>query len=753
MAKKSKNKEVAEDELSEAAVSGLSPEARRGIITVFLFALAVISVLSLTGSQAQALTFLREIYTNFFGWSRYLVPVLFLFASIMLFLEKRFHWKAINYAGIVLFALSFNGLLHLFVNPTSWQAVLDGSGGGFLGSILAYPLMTYLGFWGSAVTLITFFVVSFLLMFNTSLSSLFLRTKQSQEDLMDQLAIKAKEMRAQAEEDAKKQESSKAADGEDEESPKVIKSVEPAVKPTKKDSDAPEKTEDIAIQTKKYKKVDLPLDLLDNKQSNPQGGDIRANQYTIRKTLENFGIVVEMGEVAVGPTVTQYTLKPADGVKLNRITALSNDLALALAAHPIRIEAPIPGKSLIGVEVPNKSIAVVRLRELMTSRTFMGRKNNLTIGLGKDVSGDVWISDITKMPHLLVAGATGSGKSVFLNTLIITLLYQNGPEDLKFIMVDPKRVELTGYNKIPHLLTPVITDTKKTVNALKWLLSEMDRRYQTLSETGHKNIGSYNPTVIDKMPYIVLVVDELADLMATAASAIEASIIRLAQMSRAVGIHLVVATQRPSVDVLTGLIKANIPTRVAFSVPSLMDSRTILDTSGAEKLVGRGDMLYLSPEFSKPKRLQGAYLSDDEINRIVDYLSREVGEPQFNEAVTAKSTSSPSASGIDSFGDSDSTSGDDDELLDDARRIIIEARKASASFLQRRLKVGYARAARLLDLLEEEGTIGPGDGAKPREVLVSSYEVSDAPVDPVTDSPAMTTGEPPLSEEELKSNG
>ncbi|MBI3626892.1 DNA translocase FtsK [Candidatus Uhrbacteria bacterium] len=742
MGKKLKSQEASSPSQTNFDI-GLSSEAKRGIFTVFLFALAVICGLGLAGGSGQVGNYLREILANVFGWSRYLVPLLLVFAGFMLFFEKKFHWRWVNFVGIFLFALSFNGLLHLLAGPGSWEAVLQGSGGGALGAVLAMPLIKYFGFWASLVILVAFFIASFLLMFNTSLSSLILRTKEKHEDLLDKVALKAKEMASagsDADDDVESVEETVEVSSRPVQPP-VLRKTEGASGAGSSAGSA-DKADDLNISTKKFlRKVDLPLELLDNKVTDPSGGDIRANQYIIHKTLENFGIPVEMGDVAVGPTVTQYTLKPADGIKLNRITALSNDLALSLAAHPIRIEAPIPGKSLIGEEVPNKSIAMVRLREIMTSRSFKSRKTNLTIGLGKDVSGEVWVSDITKMPHLLVAGATGSGKSVFLNTLIISLIYQNGPEELKFIMVDPKRVELTVYNRIPHLLTPVITDTKKTVNALKWMMGEMDRRYEVLSKSGARNIVGYNSEAADKLPYIVLVVDELADLMVAAGSAIEGSIIRLAQMSRAVGIHLVLATQRPSVDVLTGLIKANIPTRVAFSVPSLMDSRTILDAAGAEKLVGRGDMLYVSPELSKPKRLQGAYLSDSEINQVVDYLAKEVGEPQFVEEVTNKPVSGSGG------GNWDSSGGDDDELLDDARKIVIEARKASASFLQRRLKVGYARAARLLDLLQEEGIIGPGEGAKPREVLVSSYEVSGEPEDPIVDSPAMTISEPPVEEE------
>jgi len=464
-------------------------------------------------------------------------------------------------------------------------------------------------------------------------------------------------------------------------------------------------------------KIDLPLALLNSKKDKPTSGDIKNNSFVIQKTLENFGIAVEMGEVCVGPTVTQYTFKPAEGIKLSRITSLNNDLALALAAHPIRIEAPIPGRSLVGIEVPNQTKAIVGLREILESSEFKARKNNLTVALGKDVSGKSWVYDINKMPHLLVAGTTGSGKSVCLNSIIVSLLYQNNPDDLRFIMVDPKRVELPVYNSIPHLLTPVITNVNKTINALKWCLNEMDRRFEVLSQTRRRNIQVYNENLRpgqEKMPYIIFIIDELADLMVAAGRDIEAGVIRLAQMARAVGIHLALATQRPSVDVITGLIKANMPTRIAFSVASGVDSKTILDTLGAEKLLGQGDMLFITAEISKPKRLQGAFVSDQEIKRILNYIREKGGQPDYIDGITEKQKVHGIA-GVGYNGYSD----EEDDLLEEAKELIINSGKASASFLQRRLSIGYARAARLLDILEDNGIIGPADGAKPREILVS----------------------------------
>jgi S-DNA-T family DNA segregation ATPase FtsK/SpoIIIE len=585
-----------------------------------------------------------------------------------------------------------------------------------------------MGFWASSVVLLALAVIGLLLLFEVSLSSLPGKSEQVksfwQNYNQSKSARKVRKIQEKREKEATREiEVSKVIESASEE-PEFFRyqvDVEQAgvgKKIGKELSEEEKEAKQLDLGVGKFKraKIDLPLSLLDGKTTIPDGGDIKANKLIIQKTLDNFGIASEMGDAQVGPTVTQYTLKPAEGIKLSRITALGDNLALALAAHPIRIEAPIPGRSLVGIEVPNEATAIVPLVDILISEQFKNRKSNLAIALGKDVMGRPWLAELDKMPHLLIAGATGSGKSVCINAVIISLLYQNGPGDLKFIMVDPKRVELPIYNGIPHLLTPVITDVKKTVNALRWAIVEMERRFDTLSQAHQRNIASFNAASPEKMPYIVVIIDELADLMAAAGPEVEAAIVRLSQMSRAVGIHLVLATQRPSVDVLTGLIKANITSRIAFSVASLVDSRTILDMSGAEKLLGRGDMLYISAEISKPKRLQGAYASDEEIKKVINYL-KDKAEPEYIEEIVQKQQTS--FSGEASYGDVDSD-GDSDPLLPEAKDVIMRAKKASASLLQRRLRIGYARAARILDLLEEQGIIGPGDGAKPREVLIST---------------------------------
>jgi len=464
-----------------------------------------------------------------------------------------------------------------------------------------------------------------------------------------------------------------------------------------------------------------PIDLLETSDTKANPGNIQKNAEVIMKTLKEFGIDVAMQDVNVGPTVSQYTFKPSEGVKLATITARSNDLALSLAAKSLRMEAPIPGQSAVGVEIPNKSTARVTLRELLESDDYRASKGKLTIPLGRDVAGKPMVMDLEKMPHLLIAGATGSGKSVAINAIIVTYIMNNSPQDLRFILVDPKRVELTGYNGIPHLLTPVITDTDKTVSALKWAVAKMEERYREFSELGHRNLAVYNekPGPKGHMPHIVIIIDELADLMATASNDVEGSIVRLAQMARAVGIHLIVATQRPSVDVITGLIKANIPCRIAFTVASQVDSRTIIDLAGAEKLLGMGDMLYLGGDITKPKRIQGCFVSDKEINGICDFLKKDKFVTYDPTITEYHSGGRGGASGVGGEGAAD------DDLYKEAVSIVTQAGKASSSMLMRRLRVGYSRSARLLDLLEQEGVIGPADGSKPREVYMSPTELTD----------------------------
>lgn len=479
------------------------------------------------------------------------------------------------------------------------------------------------------------------------------------------------------------------------------------------------------------------LDLLEKKQSPADAGDVQQNAQIIRDTLAEFNIDVEMEGANIGPKVTQYTLKPPSGVKLTRITALETNIALNLAAQSLRIEAPIPGQRAVGIEVPNRKAADVRLHGILSAKQWKNTSEPLSFAVGKDISGDAVVGELNKMPHLLIAGQTGSGKSVMINTLLTSLLYRNSPSDMKLILVDPKQVEMAPYEDIPHLLTPVITEPEKTISALKWAVNEMERRYKLLAEEKIRDIKSYNQKIqsggkklsvpdedgneqrVDEgaMPYIVIVIDELADLMMIAARDVEALIVRLAQKARAVGIHLVLATQRPSVDVITGLIKANIPARIAFTVASQVDSRTILDQAGAEKLLGQGDMLLLTPSMSKPKRIQGAWVMDEEVIKITDHL-RMQSAPQYNDEIISQPVQLNGKGGV--VMDFDGGSGDD--MFKDAVRVVVESGKASTSLLQRRLRVGYARAARIIEEMEEQGIIGPADGSRPREVLITSLD-------------------------------
>ena len=662
----------------------VSPETMREIGAILLIVaslLVLLSLLGLAGSLGDSLT------TGgrwLIGYAVYLVaPALLLIGVRLLMAEDNDMGKG-ALVGAVLAFVSLAALLHLPIAAGDASSLASaGGGGGMAGYGVSAVLKQFLSAPASAVILLGLLLVGILLTFNMRFRSIFGRLRAFRPKNESAPEVKINEPRP-----VEAPMASRAA------------SVEAAAKP-----------EDALRSSAGDDDWEVPpYSLLETNTTRADSGNIRANAQIIQKTLADFGVEVQMLDVNVGPTVTQYTLKPAQGIKVGKITNLDKDLALALAAHPVRVEAPIPGKSAVGVEIPNKKAAQVRLKELLESPEFQNRESRLTLTLGRDVSGAVIVADLAKMPHLLIAGATGAGKSVGINSMLLSLLYQNSPRDLRLILVDPKRGELSVYNGIPHLLTPVITTPDKTVSALKWSVAEMERRYQIFAEEGKRNIAEYNSSSESKMPFIVIVIDELADLMAVAAAEVEGLIIRIAQMARATGIHLIVATQRPSVDVITGLIKANITSRIAFAVASQIDSRTIIDMGGAEKLLGSGDMLFLAGDISKPRRLQGALVSEKELSGVTGYLKTQE-EPEYNEEVL-KMPSKPMVGGA--------AGAIDDDLFEEAVEMAIRSGKLSASLLQRRLRVGYARAARLLDLLEERGVIGPADGAKPREVLISN---------------------------------
>ena len=461
------------------------------------------------------------------------------------------------------------------------------------------------------------------------------------------------------------------------------------------------KTKALAVKTW----LKLPTDLLEEYTSKATSGNISKNNQIIQKTLHDHGVEVSMGDVNIGPTLTQYTLKPAESVKLNEITDLWADLSLALAAHPIRIEAPIPGKNLVGIEIPNKIPALVGLREILESEEFKSSKSNLTLALGRDVSGVVALTDLREILHILMSGATGSGKSVLINDMIMSLIYQNTPEDLRLILIDPKRVEFIHYNNIPHLLCPVIYDVDKSVSALRWAMTEMDRRIHILEDAHYRNIDNYNqsqPKI--KLPHIVIFIDEFSDLMAQAANEVEAAVVRVAQMCKAVGIHLIIATSRPSTDVITSIIKANMINRIGLATASAIDSLTIIDTRGAEKLLGKGDILF-GNEANGYKRIQVSLVTDNEIKKITDFLKNETPPGSSDQMIDLSPKDRSTL---------------EDDFYEDAKKVVLNAGLASATLLQRRLRIGYARASKLLDMLEAKHIIGPEDGPKPRKVLINA---------------------------------
>ena len=676
--KKRRNREESGLREPDAAIH---PDVKKTIWIVFCLGVAILFILAGAGQAGPWGANIFGVLDKFFGWGYYLLPVIFFIVAFSLIApeRKRILWLTVV-AGI-LFVASGLGVID----------IISPGAGGLLGLVLG-SLKKPFGMTASLVITFVVLIASFLVVINKPVRMPKIPKKEKSGE---EPPLRVQDYQNEAGKSEKKETALV------EEKPALLVVAAPKKEPT-----FPVK------QAKIRNYVAPPISLLTSSMEKPTVGDLRANANIIKRTLESFGIPVEMGEINVGPTVTRYTLKPAEGVKLARLIALNQDLALALAAHPVRIEAPIPGKSLVGIEVPNKSAALVRLGSLLAYPEFQ-KSSPLSFVLGRNVSGEPVFADIAKMPHLLIAGATGSGKSIMIHSLITALLFKNSPEMLRLILIDPKRVELTIYENLPHLMSPVITENKKAMGVLRWAINEMERRYELLLRAGARDIKGYNQKG-EKLPYLLIVIDELADLMASYGREVEGSIIRLAQMSRATGIHLAVSTQRPSVEVITGLIKANITSRIALQVASQVDSRTILDMAGAEKLLGSGDLLFVSSEHSKPRRIQGAYVTEDEVKKVTAFI-KENNKPEENgeDAINIEENGAPPADlEFDSYSD------DSDELYDEAIRVVREAKKASASLLQRRLKVGYARAARLLDIMEEKGIVGPGEGAKPREVKI-----------------------------------
>jgi S-DNA-T family DNA segregation ATPase FtsK/SpoIIIE len=678
------------------------------IVSVVFATLALITLLSFT-RQGALLTTVFSVMNRGFGWTMFIVPFLLLSLSLMMTSIK---WSLASPSLLLGGTLIFTGLMGL-------------SQAGTLGETFFTSIAIFVTNVGAGIIYFAVMLIGVMVLTNTPL-----------EDFANAISSFFKIIFAAFSRD-KKESTSKQSNampklfsgenlktkinipnGMDVKDTPEINMPKPLLKKdVSTDFESQINTTVNADGTTKIWKYP-PLSLLSKeKGSKADRGDIKENAHIIESTLDSFGIRAKVAEVNGGPAITQYAIKIAEGTKLSKIKGLQTDLALALSAPTgqIRIEAPIPGRNLVGIEIPNRSPEYVTLYEIMNHPDMKNEKSRLAVGLGLGVSGSPALVDIKKMPHALVAGSTGSGKSVCINTIITTLLFRNSPQELRFIMVDPKRVELTGYNGIPHLLTPVITDTERVISALQWATKEMDRRYKMFAEVGARNIEYYNEASgFTAMEYIIIVIDELADIMLTAPSKVEDLIVRLAQMARATGIHLIVATQRPSVNVITGLIKANIPTRIAFNVASMIDSRVIIDSPGAEKLLGKGDMLFVPPDRPLPTRIQGTYVTNSEIKALIDFLKASGQDAvQYKEEVTEKYLGEEDGGG---------TSTERDAMFEEAANVVIAAGKASTSYLQRRMSLGYNRAAKIIDQLEQAGVIGPAEGSKPRTILIPSLD-------------------------------
>ena len=699
---------------------------------VMLILLSLLLVVSWFGVGGPVLQWIDMATVKTIGYTAYALPILLIYLAVETFRAEENQLPAVVKFAAILEIVWFSGLFGLM------KTASHPNSGGFVGDILNTATLKMVD---SAIAVIIYLVLAFItVLFITQtspftvFSKLWEMIKSNTKEDDDNRSVMKKASIAQSAEEEKKTDLGEIKLNAGVPIIDTAKEKKSLLKKVEKPEKANEEQALVATRDPNWEAPSL--DLLEKNESGADAGDTRQNAQIIHDTLAEFNIEAAMGDINVGPKVTQYTLRPPSGVKLTRITALETNIALNLAAQSLRIEAPIPGQRAVGIEVPNRKAAEVRLRSTLSSKQWAAARDPLSFGIGKDISGQVVVGELGKMPHLLIAGQTGSGKSVMINTLLCSLLYRNSPSDMKLILVDPKQVEMAPYADIPHLLTPVINEPEKTISALKWAVNEMERRYKLLAGEKIRNIKEYNKrlqcrakkiAIADEngnvqehedgsMPYIVIVVDEMSDLMMMAKKDVETLIVRLAQKSRAVGIHLVLATQRPSVNVITGLIKANVPARIAFTVASQVDSITILDQSGAEKLLGQGDMLFYVTSMSKPKRIQGAWVTDDEVNKIADHLRMQMA-PQYNDEVVAQPVQLDGKGGVVM----DLSEGGDDKFKD-AVRVVVERRKASTSMLQTRLGIGYQRAARIIEEMEERGIIGPQNGSKPREVLISSPE-------------------------------
>ncbi len=642
-----------------------------------------------------------------FGWGAYLTPVALVYFGILKFNSEDRQIPLGSLVSMLAGLILSASWLHVAFSAKDSVGTITGGHGGAVGKVLGNAVLNAIDKVPASLMFFIFAVLAFFFAFGIPLSVLlrlfdiFRRKEGDEEGELSALKARASEHAFKLNEGVPVEHHAKGA------RLSTFRNTAQKITPPEEHS---------ALTAASDPDWQLPsTSLLNHKQDKADAGDVEGNARTIKETFENFSIDVEMEGANIGPRVTQYTLKPPAGTKLTKITQLEDNVKLDLAATSIRMEAPIPGTKLVGIEVPNRKSATVRIASLLESSEWKDQQNPLTFAIGRDIGGKPIIADLAKMPHVLVAGQTGSGKSVMINTILTSLLYRNSPADLKLILVDPKQVELKPYDEIPHLLTPVITEPEKCISALKWTVAEMERRYKTLSEVRRRNIVEYNSLKQDEgMPYIVVVIDELADLMMMAARDVESLIVRIAQKARAVGIHLVLATQRPSVNVITGLIKANVPARIAFTTVSQVDSRTIIDQIGAEKLLNMGDMLLSTADMPKPKRVQGAFIEDEETHKVTDFIRGQRG-PQYDDEVVSQPVQLDGRGGV--VADVDSA---DEPMFQQAVEVVVQARKASTSLLQRRLRIGYGKAARLIESMEEQGIIGPADGSRPREVLVNS---------------------------------